>query len=41
MENFRCKLPKKKIKWVWVKGHSGNTYNDKVDEIARNQAETL
>ena len=32
---------KKKIKWVWVKGHSGNTYNDKVDEIARNQAETL
>ena len=32
---------KKKIKWEWVKGHSGNTYNDKVDEIARNQAETL
>lgn len=32
---------KKKIKWVWVKGHSGNTYNDRVDEIARNQAETL
>lgn len=32
---------KKKIKWVWVKGHSGNNYNDRVDEIARNQAETL
>ena len=32
---------KKKIKWVWVKGHSGNNYNDKVDKIARNQAEIL
>lgn len=24
------------IKWHWVKGHSGNQYNDKVDIIARN-----
>ena len=29
------------IKWIWVKGHSGNIYNEKVDEIARNQAEIL
>lgn len=32
---------KQNIKWVWVKGHSGNNYNDKVDKIARNQAEIL
>ena len=32
---------KQNIKWVWVKGHSGNTNNDKVDESARNQAEIL
>ena len=32
---------KHNIKWVWVKGHSGNTYNEKVDEIAKNQAKML
>ena len=25
------------IKWNWVKGHSGNKYNEEVDRLARNQ----
>ena len=27
------------LKWKWVKGHSGNKYNDEVDILARNEAE--
>lgn len=26
---------KHKIEWIWVKGHSGNHYNELVDELAR------
>ena len=26
------------IKWHWVKGHSGNEYNEKVDKIAHGEA---
>ena len=29
------------IEWKWVKGHSGNLYNEEVDEIARVEAEKL
>ncbi len=25
------------IKWNWVKGHSGDKYNEEVDKLARNQ----
>ena len=32
---------KKKIKWEWVKGHSSNKLNDKVDKIARGEAESV
>ena len=28
------------IKWTWVKGHSDVTYNNEVDELARNAAES-
>ena len=31
-------LKKHQIKWVWVKGHNGHTENERVDELARNQA---
>ena len=32
---------KHNIEWIWVKGHSGNFFNEKVDEIARSQAQML
>ena len=32
---------KKKIRWEWVKGHSSNKLNDKVDKIARGEAESV
>jgi ribonuclease HI len=28
-----------KITWNWVKGHSTDEYNNKVDRLARNEAE--
>ena len=31
----------KTISWKWVKGHSGNEMNEKVDEIARNELSKL
>ena len=31
----------KKIKWEWVKGHSSDKFNNKVDEIARNEANNI
>ena len=29
------------ITWNWVKGHSTNEYNNRVDRLARNEAETI
>ena len=29
------------IKWSWVKGHSGDKYNEEVDKLARNQINLL
>jgi ribonuclease HI len=31
----------KKIEWKWVKAHNGNLYNERVDKIARVEAEKL
>ncbi|MBE6444902.1 MAG: ribonuclease HI [Alphaproteobacteria bacterium] len=31
-------ITKHKIKWVWVKGHSGHPENERVDKLARDQA---
>jgi ribonuclease HI len=29
---------KHQIKWSWVKGHSGNVFNEEVDQLAREAA---
>ena len=29
------------VEWVWVKGHSGNHFNEKVDSLARSKANCL
>lgn len=26
-------------KWIWIKGHSGNSLNEKVDQLARSESE--
>ena len=32
-------LSEHKIKWVWVKGHNGHPENERVDRLARNEAQ--
>ena len=29
------------VQWTWVKGHSGDKYNDEVDLLARSEAEKI
>ena len=31
----------RKIHWVWVRGHNGNAYNERCDELARTAAEKM
>ena len=33
-------LPIHKIKWVWVKGHSGHVENERVDTLARDESQS-
>ena len=34
-------VQKHKIEWIWVKGHSGNHYNELIDNLSRKQAESI
>ncbi len=38
-QDLDVEVAKHKIHWVWVKGHSGNHYNELVDELARKAAQ--
>ena len=38
-EQFTCPPNGREIKWTYVAGHSGDKYNDRVDEIATNFAD--
>jgi ribonuclease HI len=39
-QELDLEVSKHQIEWVWVKGHSGNHYNEIVDELARKAAES-
>ena len=34
-------LKSHKVDWVWIKGHSGNKFNEEVDQMAREEANRL
>jgi len=40
-QDLDAEVAKHKIQWVWVKGHSGNHYNELVDELARKAAQRV
>jgi ribonuclease HI len=40
-ERLQAACARHRIDWRWVKGHSGDPDNDRVDELARAQAETF
>lgn len=40
-QDLDLEVEKHKIEWIWVKGHSGNHFNEIVDELAREAAEKL
>ena len=29
------------LEWEWIKGHSGNVYNEKVDQLARMESASI
>lgn len=40
-QNLESLLEIHQIKWIWVKGHNGHSENERVDELARNQAKSI
>lgn len=39
-QELDAEVTQHKIKWVWVKGHAGNHFNEIADELARKAAES-
>lgn len=39
-QELDAEVAKHQIKWVWVKGHAGNHFNEIADELARRAAES-
>ena len=39
-QRFLKIYPKHQVKFHWVKGHAGNLYNERCDELAVNAAES-
>lgn len=40
-EEYGVVSKNKNIEWVWVKGHSGDRYNDLVDELAKQECNRI
>ncbi len=40
-QELDLEVAKHQLKWIWVKGHSGNPLNEAVDELARNAASAI
>ncbi len=40
-QELDAEVAKHQIKWVWVKGHSGNKFNEIADVLARTAAEKI
>jgi ribonuclease HI len=39
-ERLDAEVAKHKVSWVWIKGHSGNTYNEMADQLAKSAKAT-
>lgn len=41
LEQLRVQIKKHKVKAIWIKGHSGNVYNEECDKIAQSISKAM